>query len=254
MAFDLSTFEAEVALKLILTHQLPAVAQDALEAGFEGPHVVRMAILDPVAGWEVDQALPPMLEELGCKPSPAEEAALRLARLRAQHILNTGQDPLTSVPYFAHLASKADYPEELLALASLDDDLLSDVEKRARAHDLLKELLTPELYQKRRSERKAAWEREQTRIKREWPYVLNSASGRALLKKRYLEKIADMTRIPWIEFVAWILIGWAFSSWRAIVIGYAVTLLLMFTLPIWGEYMRMRRERRDTLRVPEDQI
>jgi hypothetical protein len=57
MPFDLATFEAEVALKLIPTERLPSVAQDALEAGFDGPHVVRMAVLEPVADWGIDQAL-----------------------------------------------------------------------------------------------------------------------------------------------------------------------------------------------------
>ena len=47
MPFDPAKFEAEVALKLTPTERLPAAAQDALEAGFDGPHVLRMAILEP---------------------------------------------------------------------------------------------------------------------------------------------------------------------------------------------------------------
>jgi hypothetical protein len=46
MPFDPATFEAEVAIKLIPTERLTLVAQDALEAGIEGPHVLRMAILE----------------------------------------------------------------------------------------------------------------------------------------------------------------------------------------------------------------
>lgn len=57
-AFDLSKFEAEVALNLILTDQLFAVAQNALEAGFDRPHALRMVILEPLSGSEVNQALP----------------------------------------------------------------------------------------------------------------------------------------------------------------------------------------------------
>lgn len=50
MSFDPATLEAEIALKLIPTERLPSIAQDALEGGFEGPHILRMAILEPDAG------------------------------------------------------------------------------------------------------------------------------------------------------------------------------------------------------------
>ena len=88
-------------------------------------------------------------------------------------------------------------------------------------------------------------------------YVLNSPSGHAFLKQRYIEKIAEMRPFLWIELVAWIIAGWGFSSWRTAVIGYIVSRPLLFLLPALGEYFRMRRERRDTLLrrgVPDDQI
>ena len=125
MPVDPATFEAEVALTLIPTEQLPSVAQDALEAGFDGPHVLRMAILEPVAGWAIDQALPLMLEELGLHPMAPEEAALRLARQRVQRILNTGEDPWPSLSYFHRLMETAGYPEELIELGYFDDEDIS---------------------------------------------------------------------------------------------------------------------------------
>ncbi len=66
MSFVQANLEAEVALKQIPTERLTAIAQDALEDGFDGPNVFRMAILEPDSGWGIDQALPPMLTELGC--------------------------------------------------------------------------------------------------------------------------------------------------------------------------------------------
>ena len=260
MPFDPASFEAEVALKLIPTERLPMVAQDALESGFDGPHVLRMAILEPFAGWGIDQALPPMLAELGCQTIPPKEAALRLAQIRARRILETGEDPLPSIPYFYRLMLAADYPEELTELGYFDDDdiFFSDdpEEKRKRAREALEELLSPELRQKRLIERKVAWEREEVRVKSEWPYVLNSPTGRALLKERYREKLMEMRPLLWIELVAWIIFGWGISSWRTTVIGYIVSLPVLF-VPIWGEYGRMKRERRDLLLrrgVPDDQI
>ncbi len=261
MPFDPTTFEAELALKIIPTERLPSVAQDALEAGFEGPHVLRMAILEPIAGWVVDQALPPMMEELGLRSIAPEEAALRLARKRAQRILETGEDPLPSVPYFNRLMEESGYIEELLELGYFDDDdiFYSDdpEEKQTRAREALEELLSPELRQKRVAERKAAWEQQQARVKSEWPYVLNSPSGRALLKERYVEKITYMRPFLWIEIVVWIFAGWSYSSWRTTVVGFIVSMLFIFTFPVLGEYLRMRRERRDTLLrrgVPDELI
>ena len=259
MPFDPATFEAEVALKLIPTEQLPSAAQDALEAGYEGPHVLRMAILEPMAGWAIDQALAPMLEELGCHLIAPAEAALRLAHQRAQRILDTGDDPLPSMSYFYRLIVEADYPDELIELGySDDDDLFDDPdEKRIRAREALEELLLPELRQRRLAERKDAWEREQARIKSEWPYVLNSPTGRALLKLRYREKITEMRPFLWIKLVAGAFAGWMYSSWRIALDVYLVALPLLLVLPLWGEYLRMKRERRDTLLrrgVPDELI
>ena len=71
------------------------------------------------------------------------------------------------------------------------------------------------------------------------------------------EKLTEMRPILWIELVAWILVGWAFSSWRTAVIGYIMTVPVLFALPVWGEYRRMKWERRDILLrrgVPDDQL
>lgn len=166
MPFDTTLFEAEVALKLIPTERLPTVAQDALEAGFAGSHVLRMAVLEPTEGWAIDQALPPMLAELGCRSVSPEVAALRLARQRAKRVLETGEDPIASLPYFYRLIQSADYPKELFELGHLDDncDFFTQEnieERRARAREALENLLSPELSEQRRAEREAAWKREQ---------------------------------------------------------------------------------------------
>ncbi|MFZ1940379.1 MAG: hypothetical protein WBA18_06390 [Terracidiphilus sp.] len=260
MAFDPAIFEAEVALNLIPTERLPATAQDALGVGFDGPRVVRMSVLDPTDGWEIEQALPPMLAELGCHSLSQREAALRLAQDRARHILANGEDPLPSIEYFHWLMHVAGYPEELADLGYLDeDDILfgSVEEKRTRAREGLKELLSPELREKRRAERETAKEQAQARIKSEWPYVVNSPSGRALMKERYAARIAEMRPLLWIDVIAWGVIGWAFSSWLAAVIGYTVSIPVLFALPVWEVRQGMKRERREILLrrgVPEDQI
>ncbi len=145
MPFEPATFEAEVVLGLIPTERLPIVAQDALGAGFDGPKVVRMAILDSTSIWEIQQALPPMLDELGLHLISPAEAALRLAHLRAQRILATEEDPLPSIPYFYRLWIEADYLGELADLAYIEEfDFLyaDDDEKRAKALEAVKKLMT----------------------------------------------------------------------------------------------------------------
>jgi len=202
-----------------------------------------------------------MLDELGCHSILPKEAALSLAHQRARRILKSGEDPLPSIPYFYQLMLAADYPSELIELGYFDDDDMffsDDPEgKQTRAREALEELLSPELRQMRLTERKIQWDQELARIKSEWPYVFNSPTGRAMFKERYIEKITDMRPFLWIELVAWSIAGWAFSSWRTTVIGYISTLPVLFALPAWGEYVRMKRERRDTLLrrgVPDDQI
>jgi hypothetical protein len=123
MPFNPGQFEAEVALKMIPTEQIPAVAQDAMEAGHDGPAVVRMAIIEPHYGWQIYQALPAMLAELGLSAIGARTAALRLARARAERILSAPQeDPLESIGYFYRLMLAADYLRDLVELAYLDDE------------------------------------------------------------------------------------------------------------------------------------
>ncbi len=150
LPFDAKIFEAEVALKLIPAERLPAVAQDAMEAGMDGPYVVQMAILDPKHAWAIDQALPPMLKELGCRAIARDEAATRLARYRAKRILESSEDPLPSIPYFHQLIFSGecppdltDYPGELISLAFLDDAYAWATEQQVRtyAREALEQLL-----------------------------------------------------------------------------------------------------------------
>jgi hypothetical protein len=258
MSFDPANFEAEVALRLIPTERLPAIAQDALEDGFDGPNVLRMAILEPVAGWGIDQALPPMLAELGRQAIPPKRPLYAWLRCVPGAFWKPAKTPC---PPFRISTDSCWRRTTLIELGYFDDDdiFFSDIpeEKRTRAREALEELLSPELRQRRLIERKVAWEREQARVKSEWPYVLNSPTGRALLKERYKEKLIEMRPLLWIELVAWIIFGWGISSWRITFIGYIVSVPVLFALPVWGEYRRMKRERRDILLrrgIPDDQI
>jgi hypothetical protein len=143
MPFDPPIFEAEVALGLILSDRLPAAAQDAMEAGFDGPAVVDMAILNPRHLWAIDRALQPMLKEIGLRTLTPEEAGLRLAQKRAREIFANEEDPFSSTGYFYRLWVAADYAAKLCEVGNFNDYgeyFKSEREKRERAREALEEL------------------------------------------------------------------------------------------------------------------
>lgn len=172
MPFDPEVFEAEVALGMIPTERLPASAQDALEAGYDGRHVVRMAILDPKDGYEIHEVLPKMLAELGRGTPSREDAALWLARRRARQILDSGEDPLPSLAWFYQVMLNSGHPRELVELGYLEDEfyLIADpAEQRAMAIAALEALLDPELCARRNAEALAVGQERQREMQEDWP-------------------------------------------------------------------------------------
>jgi hypothetical protein len=259
--FDPWIFEAEVALKLIPSEKLPSVAQDAMEAGCDGPAVVRMAILEAKAGWAIDQALPPMLAELGLSRIDLKDAAMRLAKKRAQRIISGAENPLPALPYFYRLMWAADSPSELIELGYLEDSfeyVVDDpVEQRAMAVEALENLLDPELGEQRRAQADAKWRRQREEAERDWPYVFNSPGRRALLRERFREQIKDILRLFPLLIVAGGIGAWGFHSWKFPVI-YLVCVIVFFPLlGYWSQYRKLKWERRVILwrqRYPEDKI
>jgi len=81
----------------------------------------------------------------------------------------------------------------------------------------------------------------------EWPYALNSRTGRALFKHRYKERLTELKPLLWIELIAWGMLGFAFSSWRAVVIGYLAAVPVLCALALYGVYRRMKSEQYDIL-------
>jgi hypothetical protein len=261
MPFDPSIFEAEVALKLIPTEQLPLRAQDALEVGFDRPHTLRVAILEPKSLYEIEQALPNMLSELGLEKIKPEEAAIRLAAIRAKQLLDSGDDPIPSLSYFYRLLTAGNCPDDLYELAYLGDEWefteVSPEEQQKQAIEALENLLFPELREQRRAKRQAEWQRLREEAKLDWPYIFRSTTGSRLLKDRYKERLIELRPVLVIEAAAWALVGWALGSWKTPLIGYIITVPLLMLLAYWGVYRQLKRERRDTLLrlgVPDNQI
>ena len=254
MPFDPPTFEAEVTLHLIPTEELPTRAIQAVEAGFDGPHVLRMAVLDPHYPYAIQQALRAMLAELGSRGISLEQAATHLANQRAKRILTQNEDPLTGWSYFHRLYIAGDNPSVLDNLAyALDECDYLDTpieEQRVIAHEALAEFLDPVLRQVREAERQAAWklqrevyEQQQAEAKEEWPHKSNSPTRRAILRERLTERARDSRIFLLLLPLSWIIGAWTFHTLWIFLYGIAYVLLLP-PFAYWAEYRRMKRERR----------
>lgn len=123
MPFDPKIAEARIALNMIGTPDLPRLAWDALEAGIDGPAIRRLAALDSPTFFEVEEVLQRAMTEMHMAKLTTGEAAHRLAKLRAQEILRSNDDPLKHVGDFEFMWIEADYPRELAGVGNLSDEV-----------------------------------------------------------------------------------------------------------------------------------
>jgi hypothetical protein len=106
---------------MIYPEEMPSLAWDALEAGFDGPFIRRLAALDHPSGWETDQIASAFMAEAGLKRISIQDASIRIARQLANQILTEGLDPLAYTRYFELLWTRAEYPREIQDVGCLDD-------------------------------------------------------------------------------------------------------------------------------------
>jgi hypothetical protein len=123
MSFDPKITEARLALDLILTTDMPNLAWEALEAGLDGPAIRRLAALEFPTIFQVREILPHAMEEMHLVKVSEAEAALYLAKIRAQEVLRSDSDPLKHLRDFEHLWIRADYCHELAEYGNLDDEV-----------------------------------------------------------------------------------------------------------------------------------
>jgi hypothetical protein len=123
MTFDRELIEAKLALEMIPSEDMPAVAWDALEAGLDGPGIARLAALEHPTFFEVAEVLAKAKAEMALVDLSVCEAALRIARRWAAEILERGEDPLRHTKEFWSLWIKAGYAQELQSVGNLDDEV-----------------------------------------------------------------------------------------------------------------------------------
>jgi hypothetical protein len=142
--FDSQLVEAKLALGMIRPDEMPALAWDALEAGFDGPSIRRLAAMIKPSGWETDQIIPAFMAEAGMKSISRQEASTRVAVQLARRIVREELDPLAYTRDFELLWIRADYSTAIQEVGSLDDQKAvadymgqSEVELREYARSVL---------------------------------------------------------------------------------------------------------------------
>jgi len=123
MAFNPKAVEAKIALNLISSTDMPKLAWDALEAGLDGPATRHLAALEFPTFFQVRELLPTVMKELRLTHLSKEQAAVRLATMRAREILRSEWDPLLHLKDFEHFWIEADYCGELSDYGKLDDEV-----------------------------------------------------------------------------------------------------------------------------------
>jgi hypothetical protein len=121
MTFDARIFEAQLALGEIAPEELPALAWDAVEAGYDGPALRRLGALEKPSGWETDRWMSAVLKEMNLRVLDTTTASLRLAQHIALEILVCKTDPLLHIDRFYTYWLRSDYATELTTIGNLDD-------------------------------------------------------------------------------------------------------------------------------------
>ena len=123
--FDRELIQAELALNLIASAEMPRIAWDALEAGLDGAAIRRLAALEKPTFFEVNDVLAPAMSEMGLRTLAPGEAALCIAKRRASEILTRGEDPIPHLKELQALWIRAGYPREIRSAGQLYDRVFS---------------------------------------------------------------------------------------------------------------------------------
>ena len=123
LPFDRELVEAQLALGLVTSSDMPQLDWDALEANLDGKAIRRLGAFVEPTPFEIADVLPRAMEEMSLVRLSIEEAAERLAKLRAAEILRDGRDPLGYTREFEGLWIRTDYSKSLEAVGTLKDEV-----------------------------------------------------------------------------------------------------------------------------------
>jgi hypothetical protein len=143
--FNPDLFVAKWYCSFAYSEQMPQFAADALEAGYDGPALRRLAgLVKPTTGDVGDLFTQSLTEIETVKVHNTEQAAVLLARTTAQDMIEERIDPLKGAIFIAGLASVMSYPAYLMPIYQLAElpywgqyappraQLIEDIIKEAR--------------------------------------------------------------------------------------------------------------------------
>lgn len=137
MSFDPNLFVAKWYCERVWPEDMPGFSADALEAGFDGPALRRLAGLIRPTSPDVGNLFVRALDEIGTiEIRSKEQAIFKLARILAKAIVDGQVDPILGARGLARYALEAGYPEELAQFDQLADEPLWG--EYARSRDLLR--------------------------------------------------------------------------------------------------------------------
>jgi hypothetical protein len=123
--FNPDLFVAKWYCSYVHEEDMPGFAADALEAGYDGPALRRLAGLMKPTAMDVGDLFQQSLSEIGTvKIRDAKQAAVLLARTTVRDIIEQKIDPIRGAIVIAGLVHTLDYPDYLtpfLDLAELSD-------------------------------------------------------------------------------------------------------------------------------------
>ncbi|MCU1270051.1 MAG: hypothetical protein JWN74_1345 [Acidobacteriaceae bacterium] len=109
-------------LEKISFPELPAFAWDALELGFDGQSIRRLAALDKPSYFQIGNLFEQVVEETGIAQMSKTDAALFLAKEIAKEILSGQKDPLQGAYEIFLLGYPADFPDAIVVFGALDQE------------------------------------------------------------------------------------------------------------------------------------
>jgi hypothetical protein len=120
--FNLNLFVAKWYCSKVRREDMPAFAADALEAGYDGPALRRLAGLIKPTSYEIGTLFQDALREIGqIKVRSFEQAVFFLSRITAADIVEGRMDPLLGTCILADYARQLGYPEHLAEFFALYD-------------------------------------------------------------------------------------------------------------------------------------
>ncbi len=133
MSFDPNLFVAKCHCGLVGPEDMPGFAADALEAGFDGPALRRLAGLVKPCSSDVGGLFDRAIDEIGTVEIRSKEQGIfKLAKILARAIVDGRVDPILGAQGLSHYAFRAGYPAGLAEFEQLADELQWGDHSRSR--------------------------------------------------------------------------------------------------------------------------